>query len=132
MTTKIADAKPANPCPKHKAFERGNCPSCGTAADISTKPATAPRAAKKAAPAKTTAKPAKAAETPVPDRLSADGKTVLEIGMQVVSTKDGKAGEVVGLDRSPRYVRVRFTDGVTRVRSTATLKVAGRKVAKKA
>lgn len=65
-------------------------------------------------------------KTAEPTRVSADG-TQLEVGHQVISTKDNKSGEVVGLDKSDRYVRVRFTDGVVRVRSTATLKVAGRK-----
>jgi hypothetical protein len=99
----------------HKAYSPDNCPLCGTAAKIPTASPIAPAkkaAAKKAAPAKGEVQPI---------RVSADGKTVLQVGMTVTSEKDGLTGEVSGYDRSDLYVKVKFADGNVRARSARTL-----------
>jgi hypothetical protein len=103
MTTKSTHSE-------HKAYEADNCPLCGTAAKIPT--------ASPIAPTKTAAKKTAAVQ---PIRVSADGKTVLEIGTKVTSEKDGLTGVVHAYDRSDLYVKVKFSDGKVRARSARTL-----------
>jgi hypothetical protein len=88
-------------CAKHPAFEKSNCPSCGTAREIGKAPA---------APAK------KAKVT----RSLPEGFT---LGMKVKSSRDGLTYEVIGADRSPLYVVLRSAEGKRVVRAIKTLTV---------
>ena len=52
----------------------------------------------------------------------ARGGVVIGKGSRVVATKDNKSGTVVAIQNNPEYVRIKFDDGTTQVRSASKVK----------